>query len=178
LRVLAIQIWNTFLNLFTTRSTVEFERFTSSSLPSASGTPWRADQAPTVINVTPLKSAAEGVTGPADCEETFTALASAGRFDSAWDLLTPDSQASWKNKDMFVREMSARQPFRSLLGSKVREVRLLPKWTDEETKKTYEEVAELVVDYRVRQSSREMVVTRDVHLVNVSGGWKSLCYRT
>jgi hypothetical protein len=35
-----------------------------------------------------------------------------------------------------------------------------------------------VVDYRVRQRQHEMLVTRDVHLVNVAGSWKSLCYRT
>jgi len=80
-------------------------------------------------------------------------------------------------RELFVHEMVARQPFKSVLGLKVREVRLLPQWTDQESHKTYEEVAELVVDYRVRQRSRETVVTRDVHLVNV-GGWKSLCYKS
>lgn len=176
-RVLMAQTWNSLLNLFTTRTTVEFERFTSSSLPNGGSSPWRAEPAPTVMNVQPLASVSEGVRSPEDCEETFTKLVSAGRFDAAWDLLTPDSQASWKTKEAFVREMATRQPFRSVLGLRVREVRLLPKWTDQASMKTYEEVAELVVDYRVRQKAKETVVTRDVHLVNV-GGWKSLCYRT
>jgi hypothetical protein len=55
---------------------------------------------------------------------------------------------------------------------------MLATWTDHHTHKTYHEVAELVVDYRVRRRAKETVVTQDVHLVNIDGGWKSLCYRT
>jgi hypothetical protein len=167
------------LNLVSTHSTREFERFTSAAIP---GVPTRADQSPAVVNVEPLGPAAlAGATGasdPARCEELFTGLIRAGNFDTAWELLTPDSQASWQGRESFRREMQARQPGRGLVGSRVREVRMLAVWTDDATKKTYRQVAELVVDYHIRQRSREMVVTRPVHLVNVSGGWKSLCYRS
>jgi hypothetical protein len=134
-------------------------------------------QAPAVVNVEPIVTETT-VTDPARCEELFTGLISTGRFDTAWELLTPDSQASWKGRDSFRQEMQVRQPGRGLLGSKVREVRILAVWTDQETKKTYRQVAELLVDYRIRQRSREMVVTKPVHVVNTSGGWKSLCYRS
>jgi hypothetical protein len=168
-----VRVWSTILDVFTTRSTREFERFTMAPIGAASA----GDPPPAVVNVEPLKAETQ-VANPADCEELWTRLLRSGHFDSAWDLLTPDSQASWKRRDVFKEEMDARQPGKDLLGSKVREVRFLPTWTDKVTRRTHLQVAELVVDYRIRNQSREMVVTRDVHLVNVSGGWKSLCYRS
>ncbi|HEV1996857.1 MAG TPA: hypothetical protein VGR61_01840 [Candidatus Dormibacteraeota bacterium] len=176
-----VRSWRLLLNVFTTRSTMEFERFTRMPLPTGTGSaaPYTAAGAsPAVMNVTSVSAGAVAGENPTLCEETFTELISASRFASAWDLLTPDSQASWQDKESFTREMGARQPGRGLLGSKVREVRMLAQWTDEHTSKTYHEVAELVVDYRVRRQARESIVTQDVHLVNVNGGWKSLCYRT
>jgi hypothetical protein len=166
------------LNVFTTRSAMEFERFTRVPLPAGDAPYTASGPSPAIMNVSSVDAGAVAGETPTLCEETFTRLISAGRFDTAWNLLTPDSQASWKDKTSFTREMAARQPGRGLLGSKVREVRMLASWRDEHTNKTYNEVAELVVDYRVRRRARETVVTQDVHLINVNGGWKSLCYRT
>ncbi|MDQ6747996.1 MAG: hypothetical protein M3010_07840 [Candidatus Dormibacteraeota bacterium] len=166
------------LNVFTTRSTMEFERFTRVPLPAGSASYATPGASPAIMNVSTVDASAVAGENPTLCEETFTRLISAGRFDSAWSLLAPDSQASWDDKASFTREMAANQPGRGLLGSKVREVRMLASWRDEHTKKTYHEVAELVVDYRIRRRAEETVVTQDVHLVNVNGGWKSLCYRS
>jgi hypothetical protein len=170
--------WHMLLNVFTTRSTMEFERFTRVPLPAGAAPYSTPGASPAIMNVTSVSADLVAGENPTLCEETFTRLISAGRFNAAWDLLTPDSQLSWRDKESFSREMGARQPGRGLLGSKVREVRMLAQWTDEHTSKTYNEVAELVVDYRVRARARETIVTQDVHVVNVNGGWKSLCYRT
>jgi hypothetical protein len=177
-KALLLRAWHLLLNVFTTRSTREFERFTRMPLPAGSAPYTASGASPAVMNVSTVSAGAGAGGNPTLCEETFTRLISASRFDSAWDLLTPDSQASWQDQASFTREMAARQPGRGLLGSKVREVRMLASWKDEHTNKTYHEVAELVVDYRVRHRAQETVVTQDVHLVNVNGGWKSLCYRT
>jgi hypothetical protein len=174
-KMLAARSWETFLNVFTTRSTMEFDRFRTSALGPQTGS---GEQAPPITNVAPLELDTSIHGDPAATEEAFSKHISDGRFDVAWDLLTPDSQESWHGREAFAEEMAARQPNKNLLGTRVRQVRLLPIWTDHESRKTYHEVAELVVDYRVRQRQREMLVTRDVHLVNVAGSWKSLCYRT
>jgi hypothetical protein len=175
IKLLASRSWETFLNVFTTRSAVEFDRFRTSALgPNAAS----SEQAPPITNVAPLELDLSIHGDPAATEEAFSKHISDGRYDVAWDLLTPDSQESWQGREAFAEEMEARQPNKNLLGTRVRHVRLLPIWTDLESRKTYHEVAELVVDYRVRQRQREMLVTRDVHLVNVAGSWKSLCYRT
>ena len=166
--------WNSFMDLFTTRSAAEFERFKATPL-AANSLPVTGDhQAPSVFNVAPLDGEAV-LASPSACEETFTRLVCDGSFDAAWELLTPDSQTSWGYKSAFCEEMRARQAA-NIVDSKVREVRLLPSWTDELTRKTYLEVAELLVDYRVQHETREVVVQRSVHVVNVRGGWKSLCY--
>jgi hypothetical protein len=177
-KALLLGAWHMVLNVFTTRSAMEFERFTRVPLPAGDAPYATSGASPAVMNVTTVSAGAVAGENPTLCEETFTRLISAGRFDAAWDLLTPDSQTSWRDKTSFTREMGARQPGRGLLGSKVREVRMLASWKDEQTNKTYHEVAELVVDFRVRQRAQETVVTQDVHVVNVNGGWKSLCYRT
>ena len=174
-KLLAARSWKTFLNVFTTRSAIEFDRFRTSDLGPQTGT---GEQAPPITNVAPLELDTSLHGDPAATEEAFSKHISDGRFDVAWDLLTPDSQESWHGREAFAEEMAARQPNKNLLGTRVRQVRLLPIWTDHESRKTYHEVAELVVDYRVRQRQHEMLVTRDVHLVNVAGSWKSLCYRT
>ncbi|MFN2462436.1 MAG: hypothetical protein ABR573_00865, partial [Candidatus Dormibacteria bacterium] len=138
-KVLFTRAWTLILNVFSTRSTMEFERFTRVPLPSGDAPYSEAGTSSAVINVSTVSAGSVAGTSPTLCEETFTRLISAGRFDSAWDLLTPDSQADWKDQSSFSREMAARQPGRGLLGSKVREVRMLASWTDEHTKKTYHE---------------------------------------
>jgi hypothetical protein len=175
LKLFAARSWETFLNVFTTRSAIEFDRFRTSALGPMTAS---AEQAPPITNVAPLELDTSIHGDPAATEEAFSQHISDGRFDMAWDLLTPDSQDSWHGREAFAEEMAVRQPNKNLLGTRVRQVRLLPIWTDHESRKTYHEVAELVVDYRVRQRQREMLVTRDVHLVNVAGSWKSLCYRS
>jgi hypothetical protein len=168
--------WSSFLNLFTTRSADEFERFKGTSLPGNAVPFTSGEQAPSVVNVAPMDGDTV-LTNPAECEETFTRLLSDSRYHDAWELLTPDSQVSWGQPSHFVEEMKTRQTA-DVMGSKVREVRLLPEWTDQETRKTYRQVAELVVDYSIRHQMREVIVQRNVHVVNVRGGWKSLCYRS
>src|ERR1700694_1453314 len=175
IKIAVSRFFEAFLNLFTTRSALEFDRFRTSPLGYQSAT---GDQAPPITNVAPLELDTSEHGDPAATEEAFTRSVSEGEFDTAWDLLDPDSQASGEGKEDFAREMASRQPTKNLLGTRVRQVRLLPIWTDHASRKTYHQVAELVVDYRVRQRQREMLVTRDVHLVNVAGAWKSLCYRT
>jgi hypothetical protein len=176
LRSVCVRLVSRILNLLTIRSTEEFQRFTKAPLTVA-GT-LGTEQAPSVVDVEPLPGQGIPAADPVRCEENFTRLIRSGDFDRAWDLLTPDSQRSWQRRELFEREMEVRAPARTLVGSKVREVRFLPTWTDRESQKTYHQVAELVVDYRIRNKRLETVVTRDVHLVNISGGWKSLCYRS
>jgi len=138
-KLLAARSWKTFLNVFTTRSAIEFDRFRTSDLGPQAGT---GEQAPPITNVAPLELDTSLHGDPAATEEAFSKHISDNRFDLAWDLLTPDSQESWHGREAFAEEMAARQPNKNLLGTRVRQVRLLPIWTDHESRKTYHEVAD------------------------------------
>lgn len=101
------------------------------------------------------------------------------RFDQAWRLLAPDCQAAWGDARAFGEVMRARDDGARLASIRVREVHVLPRWSDPETKRTHRDVAELAVDYVVLLGAgRRRVVRRDVHLLPVLGGWRSICYPT
>ena len=72
---------------------MEFERFRQVPLP-AGAAPYSAPGAsPAIMNVTSVPVSEFAGENPTICEETFTRLISAGRFEAAWDLLTPDTCA-------------------------------------------------------------------------------------
>jgi hypothetical protein len=125
-----------FLNVFTTHASQEFDRFTRASLPGvpARGSPEAAPAQP-VINIQPL-TPETAASNPADCEELFTRLLQAGHLDSAWELLSPDSQASWGHRDTFRQAMESRQLGPGVVATRVREVRLLPGPTEPVTAPT------------------------------------------
>jgi len=104
-KALLQRAWHMLLNVFTTRSAMEFERFTRVPLPVGSAPYAASGASPAVMNVSTVSAGAMAGVNPTLCEETFTRLISASRFDSAWDLLTPDSQASWKDQASFTKEM-------------------------------------------------------------------------
>src|ERR1700682_82066 len=103
IKLVVTRFWDAFLNLFTTRSALEFDRFRTSPLGYQSAT---GDQAPPITNVAPLELDTSEHGDPAATEEAFTKSVSEGRFNDAWDLLNPDSQASWDDKEHFAREMA------------------------------------------------------------------------
>jgi len=101
------------------------------------------------------------------------------RYDQAWRLLAPDCQAAWGDPKAFGEVMRTRDDGARMASIRVREVHILPRWSDPETQRTHRDVAELAVDYViVLGAGRRLVVRRDVHLLPVQGGWRSLCYPT
>ncbi len=101
------------------------------------------------------------------------------RYEHAWRLLAPECQAAWGRVSAFAEVMRARDDGARLASIQVREVHILPRWSDPETHRTHRDVAELAVDYVVvLGAGRRRVVRRDVHLLPVDGGWRSLCYPT
>jgi len=59
---------------------------------------------------------------------------------------------------------------------RVKEVRILAEWHDPDAGRTYEQVAELQVEYRLGEREQARVLPRTVHLVPGGGKWRSLCY--
>lgn len=114
--------------------------------------------------------------GPGRYEMRFMALHSEGRFDEMWEMLADDAQRAWGGLHNFIREMPRLDQWMEILEMDVANITMLDSWTDHVHGRTYENVARLVMRYRVRQQWKEWTFDRQVHLVAANGGWRTLCY--
>jgi len=101
-----------------------------------------------------------------------------GRFDEMWEMIAEDAQRAWGGLPNFVREMPRLDEWLEILDMQVASVTLLDSWTDHLHQCTYNNVARLVMRYKVRQQWKEWTFDRQVHLVSASDGWHTLCYPT
>jgi len=115
---------------------------------------------------------------PASCEMRFMRLHTEGRFDEMWEMLAEDAQRAWGGLQDFIREMPRLDEWLEILDMQVASVTLLDEWTDHQHDQTYNNVARLVMRYRVRQQWKEWSFDRQVHLVPAHDGWRTLCYPT
>jgi hypothetical protein len=115
---------------------------------------------------------------PATYEMRFMKLHAEGRFDEMWEMLADDAQRAWGSIQSFIREMPRLDEWLEILDMQVASVTLLDTWTDHLHDRTYNNVARLVMRYRVRRQRREWTFDRQVHLVPAAGGWRTLCYPT
>lgn len=110
------------------------------------------------------------------CEMRFMKLHAEGRFAEMWDMLAEDAQRAWGGLHNFIHEMPRLDEWLEILDMEVASVTLLDRWTDQVHDRTYENVARLVMRYRVRQQWKEWSFDRQVHLVAADDGWRTLCY--
>ncbi len=115
---------------------------------------------------------------PATYEMLFMKLHTEGRFEEMWDMLAEDAQRAWGSLHNFVREMPRLDEWLEILEMQVANVTILDTWTDHLHQRTYNNVARLVMRYRVRQQQKEWTFDRMVHLVAEADGWRTLCYPT
>jgi hypothetical protein len=113
---------------------------------------------------------------PLNFEMRFMRLHAEERFEEMWDLLAEDAQHAWGGRELFVRDMPRLDDGVELLDMQVVSVNVIDGWTDEAHERTYSNVAQMVMRYRVRQQWREFTFDRQVHLVPAGGGWRTLCY--
>jgi hypothetical protein len=124
----------------------------------------------------PLPSPPSTSMAPATFERTFMKLHAEGRFDEMWDMLADDAQSAWGGRDAFIRDMPRMGDETELLDMQVVSVAVVEGWTDQMHRRTYSNVAKMVMRYRVRQQWREWTFDRQVHLIPAAGGWRTLCY--
>lgn len=157
---------------FTTWPSDEFDRFvTTSTLGAALGGPAALPPAAAPMRPPPPVSIA-----PATFEMRFMKLQAEGRFDEMWEMLAEDAQRAWGGREAFVRDMPRLGDDAELLDMQVISVTVLEGWTDRLHQRTYQNVAQIVMRYRVRQNWREWTFDRQVHLIPAAGGWRTLCY--
>ena len=159
---------------FTTWPSDEFDRFvTTSMLGTALGGP--AAMPPTAE---PMRPPPPVSIAPATFEMRFMRFQAEGRFDEMWEMLAEDAQRAWGGREAFIRDMPRLGDDAELLDMQVISVTVLEGWTDRMHQRTYQNVAQMVMRYRVRQHWREWTFDRQVHLIPAAGGWRTLCYPT
>jgi hypothetical protein len=140
--------------------------------------PWRNDDFGQTPGTTsrPLKPPPSVSVAPATFERQFMKLHAQGRFDEMWDMLAEDAQRAWGSRDRFIRDMPRLDADTELLDMQVVSVAVVEGWTDVLHRRTYANVARMVMRYRVRQQWREWTFDRQVHLIPAAGSWRTLCY--
>jgi hypothetical protein len=112
---------------------------------------------------------------PAFAEALFVELMRAHQYRRAFEQLSSDCQRSWGSAERFATAQGFGAMGR-VRGVRVTDVRYLPEWTDPSRGATYQEVAELSVEYTIGERDPGTVLRRVVHLVPDAGRWRSLCY--
>lgn len=159
---------------FTTWPADDFGRFVSAPVGPGLAGPIAAF--PPVME--PMRPPPPASIAPATFEARFMKLHAEGRFDEMWDLLAEDAQRAWGGRDAFIRGMPRLDESVEVLDMQTVSVAILETWTDLVHQRTYDNVARLVMRYRVRQQWKEWTFDRQVHLVPAAGGWRTLCYPT
>ena len=113
---------------------------------------------------------------PATFERQFMKLHAQGRFEEMWEMLAEDAQRAWGGREIFIRDMPRLDAETELLDMQVVSVAVVEGWTDQLHRRTYSNVARMVMRYRVRQQWREWTFDRQVHLIPAAGTWRTLCY--
>ena len=126
--------------------------------------------------IEPLRPPSPVSTTPATVEMRFMQLHAEGRFEDMWEMLAEDAQRAWGGLHTFIHEMPRLDEWLEILDMQVTSVTVLESWTDHLHQRTYNNVARLVMRYRVRQQWKEWTFDRQVHLVPGAGGWRTLCY--
>jgi hypothetical protein len=157
---------------FTTWPADDFGRFVSAPAGAGLGGAFAAMPPP----VEPMRPPPPASLAPATFEIRFMKLHAEGRFDEMWDMIAEDAQREWGGVHNFIREMPRLDEWLEILDMQVASVAMLESWTDQLHQRTYNNVARLVMRYRVRQQWREWTFDRQVHLVPAAGGWRTLCY--
>jgi hypothetical protein len=113
---------------------------------------------------------------PATVEMRFMKLHAEGRFDEMWEMLAEDAQRAWGGRESFIRDMPRLDDGTELLDIQVLNVKVLESWTDRQHERSYSNVAQMMLRYRVRQQWKDWTLDRQVHLIPAAGGWRTLCY--
>ena len=86
-----------------------------------------------------------------------------------WEFLHPDDKARWVNKEEYVSSFNRRASLANFVSVKTKETKQLSSWTHSVTKKTYNDVKEVVSLYTI-QNVRQPIESL-VHYQQVDGGW-------
>ncbi len=91
---------------------------------------------------------------PATFEMRFMKLHAEGRFDEMWEMLAEDAQRAWGGREIFMRDMPRLDDGTELLDVQVLNVKVLESWIDRAHERSYSNVAQMMLRYRIRHYPR------------------------
>ena len=124
----------------------------------------------------PFRPPAPMSIAPATFEMRFMKLHAEGRFDEMWEMIAEDAQRAWGGREMFIRDMPRLGDDTEILDVQVVNVKVVESWTDRRHERTYSNVAQMVLRYRVREQWKDWTLDRQGHLIPAAGGWRTLFY--
>jgi len=92
------------------------------------------------------------------------------RWEKAWEMLHPDSQAVWGDKNVFIDKMD--QPLRNLKEFEIGKAKRIPSWTSPGTSKIYSDVVEMPVTFIYSTVSGDTQRSIMIHAVAHDNRWK------
>lgn len=92
------------------------------------------------------------------------------QWDKVWEMMHPDSQATWESRSTFLNEFP--KATSNLKSYELGKAKKLPSWTSQETGRTYEEVVEIPVTLVYSTTSGEMQRSSIMHPVYYEGQWR------
>ena len=112
---------------------------------------------------------------PAFSEAFFVELMRAGRYERAYDLLTPSCQREWGSASRFAAAQ-ARGTLRQLQGVRVLNTAPVSDWVDPHTSEVFDHATAVDAEYTLDNGRDRRVIQRRVHLVGVGGRWRSVIH--
>src|SRR5260370_40032369 len=151
---------------FTPWPSDEFGRFVGASMTSSGpGGPATLPPASRPMRPPPPVSIA-----PATFEMRFMKLQAEGRFDEMWEMLAEDAQRAWGGREAFIKGMPRLGDDTEILDMQLITVTVLEAWTDRAHQRSYQNVAQMVMRYRVRQNCRARAFGLPGHSIPPGGG--------
>ena len=102
--------------------------------------------------------------------ETLLTYEKFNQWDEVWEMMHPDSQASWESRSAFLNEFP--KATSNLKSFELGKAKKLHSWTLPSTRKTYDGVAEIPATLVYSTTSGEIERSSIMHPVFYDGEWR------
>ena len=100
---------------------------------------------------------------------TFLTYEKYNQWEQAWEMLHPDCQAIWDDKEEFTSKLN--QPLTNLKSFEIGNAKIIPSWTFSSTGKTYPDVAEIPITLIYSTTHGDMERSSMIHAVKLEDDW-------
>jgi hypothetical protein len=106
--------------------------------------------------------------------KTFLTYQKQNQWDKVWEMVHPDSQAAWADRNTFVKEMD--KPSSNLIRFTVGKAKTMTSWTHPGTNTSYSDIVEVPVTLIYSTLYGKMERYQMVHTIYIDSNWKFFQY--